>query len=225
MATAAQGCRIRMLPKIRRSLSNENEMKLHQSPYSSLKLPPGGVRKSFPRPHLCIGEIRLNRLSRRQALQTGLAGALGASAVPLIAQEMTASEQRETKEFSFHRDHVIGTSFDVWLQTSTKAEAERCELAMLDEIERLPARSSAPMTRPAKLNWLNRMAGPAPVSADAEVMEVLRGTRPGRAVHWGPSAPGWRHRPDLGRGPAERNVALMRAGWPRWLTGAIVPTG
>lgn len=40
-------------------------------------------------------------------------------------------------ECSFHFDHILGTSLDVWLITEKPADAERAEAAILAEIERL----------------------------------------------------------------------------------------
>ncbi|MDP6636274.1 MAG: DUF2271 domain-containing protein [Phycisphaerae bacterium] len=40
-------------------------------------------------------------------------------------------------EYSFHRDHILGTSFDLKVLGASRAQAEACERAVLAEIERL----------------------------------------------------------------------------------------
>src|SRR5271167_3766536 len=117
------------------------------------------------------GEINVKRLTRRQALQTGLAGAFAVSASPVAAADKPASKTRQVPEFSFHRDHIIGTSFDVWLQAATQEDADRCEAAMLAEIERLRQIFST-YDPTSEISWLNRNSGPVPVSAD--MLAILR---------------------------------------------------
>src|SRR5579859_898100 len=74
-------------------------------------------------------------------------------------------------EFSFHHDHIIGTSLDVWLLAATKADAEAAERAILDEIERLRLVFST-FDPKSEISLLNRATGPTPVSAD--MIDVLR---------------------------------------------------
>jgi len=105
-------------------------------------------------------------------LGTGLAGAFAVGASPpLSAANTTPSDWGQIREFSFHRDHIIGTSFDVWLRASELEETDRCEQAMLGEIERLRQIFST-YDSTSEISWLNRNLGPATVSPD--LFAVLR---------------------------------------------------
>jgi FAD:protein FMN transferase len=109
--------------------------------------------------------MHVKRLSRRQALQTGLAGALAVGTSPLSAANTPHATNAHPADFSFHRDHVIGTSFEAWLEASTLEEAEHAEQAMLDEVERLRLVFST-FDPASEISWLNRVTGPVAVSAD-----------------------------------------------------------
>src|SRR5262245_15185830 len=82
-----------------------------------------------------------------------------------------AGEPKATAEFSFHYDHVLGTSLDVWLIAPGAADAEMAEKAVLDEIERLRLVFSTYDAK-SEISLLNRASGPTP--APAEMIEVLR---------------------------------------------------
>ena len=173
----------------------------------------------------------MSRLSRRQVLQTGLAGVLAAGTSPLSAQGESASHNRQNTEFSFHRDHVIGTSLDVWLQTSTQEDADRCEQAILDEIERL--RQIFSTYDPAsEISWLNRNSGPSPVSADMIAVlreyEFWRG-RSSQALSGqvGGFVSAWEEAQAVGKRPNDARLAAIveqtrRPGWEIDETNRIV---
>src|SRR6266851_5797233 len=73
--------------------------------------------------------------------------------------------------YSLHHDHIIGTSLDVWLLTSTKADAEAAEQAILDDVERLRLVFST-FDPKSEISLLNHSTGRTPASA--EMIEVLR---------------------------------------------------
>ena len=108
----------------------------------------------------------MNQPTRRQAIQTSLCGlGFAATASAYSAQEV------DPKEYSFHYDHVIGTSLDVRLVADNPRDALVAEQVILDEIERLRLVFST-FDPTSELSWLNRATGPVPVSAD--MLEVLR---------------------------------------------------
>jgi thiamine biosynthesis lipoprotein ApbE len=74
-------------------------------------------------------------------------------------------------EFFFHHDHIIGTSLDLHVVAPTQADAESCEQAILDEIERLRIVFST-YDPQSEISLLNRASGPWPASP--EMLEVLR---------------------------------------------------
>ena len=82
-----------------------------------------------------------------------------------------AGEKKPAAEFSFHHDHVLGTSLDVWLVAPSAADAEKAEQAILEEIERLRLVFST-FDPKSEISLLNRSAGPTPASM--EMIEVLR---------------------------------------------------
>src|SRR5439155_1547178 len=66
-------------------------------------------------------------------------------------------------EYTFHHDHVIGTSLDLCVAAPDEAAAVAAEQAVLDEVERL--RGVLSTYDPAsELSRLNRARGPVPVS-------------------------------------------------------------
>src|SRR5262245_12325356 len=98
----------------------------------------------------------MNRMTRRELMQTGLA-VLGTAAVnaPLLAGE----REPTTPEFSFHHDHVLGTSLDGWIIASSADVAAAAEHLVLDEIERL-RQVFSPFDPDSELSRLNRSAAP-----------------------------------------------------------------
>jgi thiamine biosynthesis lipoprotein ApbE len=106
-------------------------------------------------------------MNRREWMTAGVVG-LGAAAA-------SASTIAGHEEFSFHHDHILGTSLDVWL-VGPNAAAERAEDVVLDEFERL-RRVFSLYDPDSELSRLNRSTGPVPLSADlAAVMS--------RYEHW-----------------------------------------
>jgi thiamine biosynthesis lipoprotein ApbE len=99
----------------------------------------------------------------RFALPFALVGAL----VGLGLADAPAAPQ----EFTFHRDHVLGTSLDLTFVAPDEATAEAAELTALDEIERLRMVFST-YDANSELSALNRTREPMAVSADlAAVIE------------------------------------------------------
>jgi thiamine biosynthesis lipoprotein len=96
--------------------------------------------------------------TRRDLFRAGAAG-LGAAALA-----SSASASAPPAERSFHFDHVLGTSLDVWVVASASAAAV-AESAALDEIERL--RKVFSLHDPeSELSRLNRASGPFTASSD-----------------------------------------------------------
>jgi thiamine biosynthesis lipoprotein ApbE len=97
--------------------------------------------------------------SRREVLLTGLgAVAAGGAAAPC-------------REFSFHYDHILGTSFDVLVSTGAPSAIAAAKVLVLDEIERL-RRVFSPFEPDSELSRLNRADGAFPASPD--LIAVLR---------------------------------------------------
>src|SRR5262249_39168578 len=89
----------------------------------------------------------------------------------LIAFGRPVQAGEKVGEFSFHYDHILGTSLDVWLVAPSAADAEKAEQAILDEIERLRLIFSTYDPK-SEISHLNRSSGPT--AASAEMIEVLR---------------------------------------------------
>jgi thiamine biosynthesis lipoprotein ApbE len=106
-------------------------------------------------------------LTRRELLQAGLAG-LAAGVVRVEGEEPGRSS---ADEFSFHTDHVLGTSLDVWLTAPHEAAAEQAAEVILAEIERL-RRIFSTYDADSELCRLNRTREPVLVSSD--LFAVLR---------------------------------------------------
>jgi FAD:protein FMN transferase len=84
----------------------------------------------------------------------------GAAGLTTAALGSTAPAATDTAERSFHYDHILGTSLDVWVVGSGDAEA-----VVLDEIERL--RKVFSLHDPeSELSRLNRASGPFAASDD-----------------------------------------------------------
>jgi len=62
--------------------------------------------------------------------------ALTTIAIVLVAA-VTCDAPAAEDEYSFHRDHILGTSFDLKVRGTSRLQAEACERAILAEIERL----------------------------------------------------------------------------------------
>jgi thiamine biosynthesis lipoprotein len=91
------------------------------------------------------------------------AGAVGLTAAALGS---TATAATESNERSFHYDHILGTSLDVWVVGSGDTET-----AVLNEIERL--RKVFSLHDPeSELSRLNR--APGPFTASADLLAVLK---------------------------------------------------
>ncbi len=94
----------------------------------------------------------------------------GAAGLSVAALGSTASAAADSAERSFHYDHILGTSLDVWVVASATAAAV-AETVALDEIERLRIVFSLHDPE-SELCRLNRASGPFKASAD--LMAVLR---------------------------------------------------
>jgi thiamine biosynthesis lipoprotein ApbE len=102
--------------------------------------------------------------NRRDLFRAGAVGLTAAALGP------TASAATERHERSFHYDHILGTSFDVWVVGSAVAAAE-AETVALNEIERL--RKVFSLHDPeSELCRLNRATGGFTASAD--LLAVLK---------------------------------------------------
>jgi FAD:protein FMN transferase len=61
-----------------------------------------------------------------------------AVALPCVVVLLPASGSDARFEgFSFHRDNVLGTSLDLYVSATSEDDAKRCEVAVLDEMDRL----------------------------------------------------------------------------------------
>jgi thiamine biosynthesis lipoprotein ApbE len=97
-------------------------------------------------------------------------------AVSLLVTVLSCAGQAGARgEFRFHRDGVLGTSFDLAVATVSSNEAARVERAALDEIERLRKILSTYDTN-SDISRLNRATGPVVVAAElAEVLTAYEG--------------------------------------------------
>src|SRR4051794_24584248 len=87
----------------------------------------------------------------------------GISPAPAAAPAGPTRQDQST--LSFHHDHILGTSLDLWVVTPRTPDAERGEQAILDEIERL-RRVFSTYDPDSELSRLNRAAGPVLASPD-----------------------------------------------------------
>jgi len=108
----------------------------------------------------------MGSLSRRGWLKAGMLG-IGAAWLDSPSSASTNNENR----FSFHYDHILGTSLDVWLDVDDATTGERTEAAMLVEIDRLRAIFSTYHSH-SELSQLNRSTGTT--SSSPELLAVLR---------------------------------------------------
>jgi thiamine biosynthesis lipoprotein ApbE len=106
-----------------------------------------------------------------RVLLAGLFVLIGVVALAWAAVPEAPAPKSAQTEFAFHHDHVIGTSLDLCLIAPDEATAERAELAVLDEIERLRLIFSTydPASEISKLNKTRE-----PVVVSSEMAEVLR---------------------------------------------------
>jgi FAD:protein FMN transferase len=89
----------------------------------------------------------------------------------LMCALVSANPPAAPQEFTFHRDHVLGTSLDLTFVAPDEATAEAAELTALAEIERLRMVFST-YDANSELSALNRTREPVAVSADlAHVVE------------------------------------------------------
>jgi thiamine biosynthesis lipoprotein ApbE len=93
-----------------------------------------------------------------------------------------AGDPPPVTEYSFHHDHVIGTSLDLWVSAANERDAEAAEQAVLAEIERLRLVFST-YDAGSEVSRLNRATGPVPASP--EMLEVLRAYEHWRAKSGG----------------------------------------
>lgn len=174
-------------------------------------------------PNLCklnpeaLGVFDMPSMNRRDAVK------LGAASVTATMVETCGSASSEaTHEYSFHRDHIIGTSFDLWLAASNEMEAERAESAALTEIERL-RRIFSTFEPASELSRLNRTVGS--FTASDELLDVLRAyelwqQRTGGALHGqvGELVRVWSDAEKAGRAPegSELNLVATKLRRPGW---------
>lgn len=88
----------------------------------------------------------------------------------LAVWALALGAQEEAREFHFQHENVLGTSLDLVVQAPTRARAEACQAAVLDEIERLRRILSTydPASEVSRLNGT-----PFFIRVSAELMEVL----------------------------------------------------
>jgi FAD:protein FMN transferase len=105
-------------------------------------------------------------MNRREWMKAG-AAVLGLASASHGTQ--AGSEPEHTAIHSFHHDHILGTSLDLWFHTSDRAIAETAERAVLNEIERL-RRVFSLFDSESELCKLNRADGPVRISEDLRVV-------------------------------------------------------
>jgi len=150
--------------------------------------------------------------TRRDVLQASVALGVGLPGATTPAADLA----------SFHFDHVLGTSLDVWC-TGNPAAVERVVLA---EIERL-RRIFSTYDPDSELSRLNRAAGPVVVSAEladvlAEYRAWHRPTGGACSAELGDLVRLWRQAGRDGVAPAAAAVARLApgSGRPGWDLGA-----
>lgn len=99
-------------------------------------------------------------LSRRDIVSAALAGLGG-----IAAGKNRASETPGAHALSFHHDHILGTSLDVWLDVPDARILNAAERVVLDEIERLRRIFSLHDSQ-SELSRLNRSSGTLALSPD-----------------------------------------------------------
>jgi FAD:protein FMN transferase len=104
----------------------------------------------------------MHPFTRRECLKAGLLS-LGVAAVDVAA--LGGPCPADGTEFSFHYDHILGTSLDVWVLAPDADTAGAAERAVLDEVERL-RRVFSTFDPSSEISQVNRTRGPAPASDD-----------------------------------------------------------
>ena len=119
----------------------------------------------------------------------------------------------DESEFSYHYDHVLGTSLDIWISSGDERDADSAVDIIFGEIERL-RRIFSPVDPESELSRLNRATGPVACSLD--LRSVLRTyeiwqSRTGSACSAQTSALGrlWRDAERLGRPPSDGAIAAL----------------
>src|SRR5215475_10396469 len=104
-------------------------------------------------------------MSNASLTRLGLAAFLVSVLGWFVLADAPAAPRHTAKEFSFHHDHVLGTSLDLWIVAPNETSANYAEGAILDEIERLRLVFST-YDPQSEISRLNRADGPVSVSAD-----------------------------------------------------------
>ena len=103
-------------------------------------------------------------MSRRRWLGTGLAS-FGAVLTGLPKSCAMAAFSCGPPEWSYHFDHILGTSLDVWVSASSERAADHAVEIIFAEIERL-RRVFSPVDPDSELGRLNQTNSPVSVSRD-----------------------------------------------------------
>src|SRR5690349_10081619 len=115
---------------------------------------------------MSVGCHPMSRLTRRELIRTGL-GALAVGA----AAGAASPPAKAIREFSFHHDHVLGTSLDVCALAPDVKTASAAERIVLDEMERL-RQVFSPFDPASEVSRLNQARGAFEASDD--LLAVLR---------------------------------------------------
>jgi thiamine biosynthesis lipoprotein len=141
--------------------------------------------------------------------------ALTASQINGMAQRSATYADQTTGAFTFHHEHVLGTSLELKVHAANPAQARRAEAAALAEIDRQDRILSAWRPDSEFSRWAATRFQPVTVSS--ELFAVLAGFE-----HWrqqtngalNPSAEGairlWRTALAEGRQPSETEIAQVR---------------
>src|ERR1700722_2044598 len=81
----------------------------------------------------------------------------------VLASHQDGAVKPKSQEFFFHRDHIIGTSLDLWITAHDESSADEAQQAILDEIERL-RRIFSTYDPGSEISRLNRTREPMVVS-------------------------------------------------------------
>lgn len=161
----------------------------------------------------------LSQLARRHT-RLFLQAAISCTAVLAVSQAARAEENAGS--FSYHAANVLGTSLDLRIAASSKAEADKAHEAVLEEIERLRVILST-YDATAELGRIN--ASREAIKTSPELFEVLRlydqwqtqskGAFSGRV---GPMVELWREAETAGKVPdaAKLTEAVEGAKQPLW---------
>ncbi len=175
---------------------------------------PGVAPAPRPRPRIALAALLL------------ACGGLGLSAVG----RGDGADRPDVAEFTYHHDHVLGTSLDLTVAAATEADADAAEAAVLAEVERLRGVFST-YDPGSELSRLNRATGPVPASAD--LLAVLRayegwGRDSGGAFggRVGGLARAWKDAAKAGREPDPAVLSAIAADLrqPGWVIDPAGPT-